>query len=357
MAGYAAVSAGADVPLDRLSLPPGFEIEVYIDGVDNARSMALGPDGTLYIGTRAKDRVYAVPDRNRDMTGDEVIVIDSGLRSPNGVAVRDGDLYVAEISRILRYDSIGDKLDNPPDPVVVYDDLPRDAHHGWKFIAFGPDGKLYIPIGAPCNICEREDERYAGISRINPDGTGFEMFAFGVRNTVGFSWHPETGELWFTDNGRDLLGDKLPPDELNRAPVKGLHFGFPYLHGSSTRDPRYGSNAGDREITLPEQELGAHVAALGMRFYTGEMFPKEYSGQIFIAEHGSWNSTVPVGYRISIVRLVDGRPVSYEPFITGWLEGRRSWGRPVDLLVMPDGSLLISDDVQGVVYRVTYGVF
>ncbi|MBT3271596.1 MAG: sorbosone dehydrogenase family protein, partial [Spirochaetales bacterium] len=235
--------AFAEAPLDKLSLPAGFSIDVYVEGLDGARSMALGADGTLYIGTRTKDRLYAVPDKNGDNRGDRIIVLDSGLNSPNGVALLNGDLYVAEINRILRYDSIGSRLDNPPKPVVVYDDLPRDRHHGWKFIAFGPDGKLYVPIGAPCNVCERSDERYAGISRMNPDGSGFEMFAYGIRNTVGFSWHPETGELWFTDNGRDNLGDKRPPDELNRAPVQDLHFGFPYLHGSSIADPQYGTKA------------------------------------------------------------------------------------------------------------------
>jgi len=344
----------ADLPLNTLRLPEGFAIELYAGDVEGARSLALGPDGTVYAGTRRIDRVYAIPDRNRDGKGDEVLIIDSGLNSPNGVAVWDDDLYVAEIDRILRYDNIGGRLSNPPDPVIVYDGLPKDRHHGWKFIAFGPDGKLYIPIGAPCNVCEKSDERYAGIGRINRDGTGFEMYAFGVRNTVGFSWHPETGDLWFTDNGRDFLGDNRPPDELNRAPVGGLHFGFPYLHGSDIEDPRFGGRGGGIEFTLPAQELGAHVAALGMRFYTGTMFPEEYRGHIFIAEHGSWNSTVPVGYRISLVRLEDGRPVSYEPFISGWLQEGRDWGRPVDLLVMPDGSMLISDDEQGVIYRVSY---
>ncbi|MBN1687340.1 MAG: sorbosone dehydrogenase family protein [Spirochaetales bacterium] len=347
-------AAIAQVPLSALQLPQGFTIELYADDVDGARSLTLGSDGTVYIGTRAQGLVYAVPDRNGDGRGDEVIIIDSRLNSPNGVAFRDGDLYVAEIDRILRYDDIGNRLGNPPEPVVVFDELPSDAHHGWKFIAFGPDGRLYIPIGAPCNVCEKSDERYAGISRINYDGTGFEIFAYGIRNTVGFSWHPETGELWFTDNGRDFLGDTRPPDELNRAPVPGLHFGFPYLHGSAVTDPQFGGRGAGIDFTLPELELGAHVAALGMRFYTGTMFPEEYQGQIFIAEHGSWNSTVPVGYRISLVRLEEGRAVSYEPFITGWLQGRISWGRPVDLLVMPDGSMLISDDKRGAVYRVTH---
>jgi glucose/arabinose dehydrogenase len=273
---------------------------------------------------------------------------------PNGVAFRDGALFVAEVSRVRRYDGIEARLKDPPNPAVVNDTFPRDTHHGWKFIRFGPDGYLYVPVGAPCNVCEEKDPRYASIMRLKPDGTGLELFAGGVRNTVGFDWHPETKELWFTDNGRDWLGDDRPPDELNRAPRKGMHFGFPYLHGKNVRDPEFGGKAAGRALTPPEMELGAHVASLGMRFYTGSMFPAEYRNQIFIAEHGSWNRSSPVGYRISLVRLKGGRAASYETFAQGWLKGRSAWGRPVDVLVMPDGALLVSDDKAGAIYRISY---
>jgi glucose/arabinose dehydrogenase len=238
--------------------------------------------------------------------------------------------------------------------VVVNESFPRDRHHGWKFIAFGPDGLLYVPVGAPCNICEREDERYASILRMKPDGTGLEVFARGIRNTVGFDWHPETKELWFTDNGRDMLGDDLPPDELNRAPQKGMHFGYPYCHGGTISDPEFGSKRKCDEFTPPAMNLGPHVAAIGMRFYTGSMFPKEYQNQIFIAEHGSWNRSKPIGYRITLVRLENNRAVKYETFAEGWLQGERAWGRPADVLVMPDGALLVSDDEADVIYRISY---
>jgi glucose/arabinose dehydrogenase len=236
----------------------------------------------------------------------------------------------------------------------VKDDYPTDRSHGWKFIAFGPDDKLYVPVGAPCNVCERDNPIYASITRINPDGSGFEIFAHGVRNTVGFSWHPQTKELWFTDNGRDMMGDDMPADELNHAPRKGMHFGFPYVHQGDVLDPEYGKGKRLEDYTPPAQKLGPHVASLGMRFYTGTIFPEEYRNQIFIAEHGSWNRSTPIGYRITLVKLKDGKVISYEPFVEGWLQGRSAWGRPVDVLVMPDGALLVSDDMAGVVYRITW---
>jgi glucose/arabinose dehydrogenase len=316
--------------------------------------MALSPGGTLFVGTRKAGNVYAVRDADKDNRADTVLTVASGMNMPNGVAVRNGALYVAEVNRVLRYDDIEDRLDDPPTPVVVNDGFPDDTHHGWKFIRFGPDGMLYVPVGAPCNVCEREDERYASIMRMNPDGTGLEVFARGVRNTVGFDWHPRTKTLWFTDNGRDWLGNDLPPDELNRAPRTGLHFGFPYCHGGDISDPKYGDERTCEEFVSPVQKLGPHVAALGMRFYTGAMFPSEYRNQIFIAEHGSWNRTVPIGYRLSLVRLEDDRAVSYEIFAEGWLRGRTAWGRPVDVLVMPDGALLVSDDRAGAIYRISF---
>ena len=279
-----------------------------------------------------------------------------GLDMPNGVAFRNGSLYVAEVSRVLRYDNIEAKLENPPAPVVVNDKFPSDRAHGWKYIKFGPDGKLYVPVGMPCNVCnkEGEDERYGTIMRMEPDGSQLEIFAKGVRNTVGFAWHPETGELWFTDNGLDWLGDDIPPDELNRAPRKGMHFGFPFCHGGDIPDPEFGGLRNCSEFTPPEIKLGPHVAALGMTFYTGTMFPEEYRNQIFIAEHGSWNRKIPIGYRVSLVRLENGTAVSYEPFAEGWLQGLAAWGRPVDVLVMPDGALLVSDDKNNAIYRISY---
>ena len=342
------------LPLEQIKLPPGFEISVYASGAENARSMTLSPNGTLFVGTRSAGNVYAIVDRNGDFQADQVIKVAQGLNSPNGVAFRDGALYVAEINRVLRFDNIESRLTSSSQPVVVNDKFPKDGHHGWKFMRFGPDGLLYVPVGAPCNICNRNPDRYAVIMRMRPDGTNLETFARGIRNTLGFDWHPVTKELWFTDNGRDWLGDDQPPDELNRAPQPGMHFGFPYCHGANIPDPEFGSKRQCSEFTPPAQNLDPHVAALGMRFYTGTMFPESYRQQIFIAEHGSWNRTTPIGYRIMLVRLDNNRAVSYEPFAEGWLQEGRPWGRPVDVLVMPDGSLLISDDRAGVIYRIRY---
>lgn len=342
------------LPLDTITLPAGFEIDVYTGNVTGARSMTMTPNGTLFVGSRGPGNVYAVPDRDGDGRGDEVITIASGLDSPNGVAFRNGSLYVAEISRILRYDGIETDLENPPEAVVVSDAFPDDASHGWKFIAFGPDGNLYIPVGAPCNICDPEDERFGTIFRMNPNGTDLEIYARGIRNTVGFDWHPATDELWFTDNGRDWLGDDTPPDELNRAPESGMHFGFPYCHGAAIPDPEFGEEQPCSEFTPPEQELGPHVAALGMRFYDGGQFPEGYRNRIFIAEHGSWNRLEPIGYRVTMVELENSTPLSYEVFAEGWLQGGDAWGRPVDVEVANDGSILVSDDRANGVYRITY---
>jgi glucose/arabinose dehydrogenase len=340
--------------LDRIKLPAGFAIDVYAENVPNARSMVLSPNGTLFVSTRAAGNVYAILDKNNDNKADEVITIARGLRMPNGVAFRNGSLYVAEVSRVIRYDDIENRLTNPPNPIIVNDSFPNDDAHGWKFIKFGPDGKLYVPIGAPCNVCERDDKRYSSITRMNPDGSEFEIFAHGVRNTVGFDWHPDTNELWFTDNGRDWLGDDSPPDELNHAPEPDMHFGFPYCHGGDIIDPDFGKGRNCADYVPPAMKLGPHVAALGMRFYTGSMFPSEYKNQIFIAEHGSWNRSTPIGYRVTLVRLSGNKAVSYEVFADGWLQGSSAWGRPVDVLVMPDGALLVSDDSAGAIYRIYY---
>ena len=341
------------IHLDLVKMPPGFKIELYADNLPGARSLAISPSGTLYVGTRKPGKVYALPDRNGDFQPDEVMTILSGLNSPNGVAFRRGALYVAEINRVLRFDEIEKRLMSPPAPVVVNDSFPSEEHHGWKYIAFGPDDRLYVPVGAPCNVCESEDPRFASIMRMNPDGGELEIFARGVRNTVGFDWHPDTGVLWFTNNGRDWMGDELPPDTLHRAPQKGMHFGFPYCHGR-VPDPQFGQGAGCDKFAPPALELGPHVASLGMKFYTGAMFPADYRGQIFIAEHGSWNRSVPIGYRITMAVIEKNAAVRYAVFAEGWLQGEAAWGRPVDVLVMKDGSLLVSDDRAGAVYRITY---
>ena len=346
----------ASLPVNFVKLPEGFKIHVFADNIPNARSLEVSPSGVVYVGNRSKDKVYALKDLDGDYRADKVYILAKGLWSPNGVAFHNGDLYVAEINKILKFENIEKNLSNPPKPVVINDNLPGISHHGWKFIAFGPDGRLYVPVGAPCNVCEREDPRFSAILRMKPDGTAMEVFASGVRNTVGFDWHPETEALWFTDNGRDNMGDNRPPDELNRAPEKGMHFGFPYCHGGDIPDPEYGDKMSCDETTPPQQKLGPHVAALGMRFYTGEMFPPEYKNQIFIAEHGSWNRSAKIGYRIMLVKLDEAQnAVSYTPFATGWLlPGEKVWGRPVDVEILDDGSMLVSDDFAGAIYRIYY---
>ena len=340
--------------LDAIKLPPGFTISVYASDVPSARQMALGARGTVFVGSHTGN-IFAIVDRNQDHQADRVFTIATGLNRASGVAFREGALYVAEIHRVLRFDQIEDHLEKPPPPVVINGSLPKDRWHGWKFIAFGPDGLLYVPVGAPCNVCEREDP-YAAILQMRPDGSNVQVFARGVRNTVGFDWHPTRKELWFTDNGRDMLGDDVPPDELNRVTQKGLHFGFPYCHAGEIPDPEFGRQRNCDEFTVPAQKLGPHVAAIGMRFYTGTMFPEEYRNQIFIAEHGSWNRSEPLGYRVMLVRLdASGtRAVKYEPFAEGWLQQGRAWGRPADVLVMPDGALLVSDDAADTIYRISY---
>lgn len=350
----AAVAGTADTAagLARIALPEGFEIELFAE-VPNARSMTMGDRGTLFVGTRKGGKVYALPlERGADgYRAGAARVLAGGLDTPNGVAFRDGDLYVAEIGRILRFDDV-ERPGFDGGYRVVYDDYPTARHHGWKFIAFGPDGRLYVPIGVPCNVCD--EEGYGVITRMNPDGTGRETFARGVRNSVGFTWRPGTDVMWFTDNGRDWLGDDVPPDELNRAPRAGLHFGFPHCHGGEIPDPDFAQGHDCSEFTPPARKLGPHVAALGLTFYTGDMFPAAYRGRIFIAEHGSWNRSVPIGYRITQVTLDGPEAVSYEVFAEGWLQDGEAWGRPVDVLMLDDGSLLVSDDHGGRIYRITY---
>ncbi len=346
-----------DPRLADIKLPPGFKISLYAKDVDNARSLALGENGTVFVSNRASDNVYALVDADGDGQAETKHTVVSGMKTPNGIAFHNGALYVAQVDKIWRLDNIEANLAAPPKPVLVYDSLPDKAHHGWKYIAFGPDGKLYLQIGAPCNNCNdaEKDARFATIDRMNPDGTGFEIFAHGVRNTVGLDWHPQTKELWFTENGRDEMGDNMPPDELNVAPQPGMHFGYPYCHAGEFSDPEYGKLRPCADFAKPVAHLAPHTAALGMRFYTGAMFPKEYANTIFIAEHGSWNRSEPIGYRVMTVSFDAAGAPTYKPFAEGWLKGGKAWGRPVDALQLKDGSMLISDDFANCVYRVTYG--
>ena len=340
-----------EIPLDKIKVPKGFEVSVYASGAPNARSMTFGKNGTLYVGTRFPGVVYAVVDKGGQH---EVKTLAKGLYRSNGVAYKAGTLYVAELSRIIAFDNIDAKVDNPGPYRVVFDALPKDEPHGWKFMKLGPDGKLYFQIGSPGNIT-MPPYTHASIVRVDPDKGVLEMVAQGVRNSVGMDFHPKTKQLWFTNNGRDWVGDDLPNDTLNHVTRKGEHFGFPFCHQGNLLDDEYGKGRSCDEFDKPDYLLGPHVAALGMRFYTGSQFPAEYHNNIFIAEHGSWNRTKKVGYNVSRVVLDDkGKVVKYEPFATGWLQGETFWGRPADVEVAPDGSLLVSDDVAGAIFRIAY---
>jgi glucose/arabinose dehydrogenase len=335
--------------IERVQLPQGYHIEIYSDSVPNARAMDFAEDGTLFVGSRVEGSLYAITPSK------EVIVIDTGLELPTGLDYFEGDLYVSEVSRINKYPDILSNYTRSPDPVVIRDDLPSETWHGWKFIRVGPDRKLYVPVGAPCNVCLREEALYSTILRMNLDGSNLEIFAEGVRNTVGFDWDPgSNGVLWFTDNGRDYMGDDLPPDELNKAPVHGKHYGFPFIHGH-TRDPEFWDQLPPgKGFISPAKELPAHVAALGMRFYTGDMFEEKYRGGIFIAEHGSWNRSSKVGYRVTFLPVKEGRVMEYEVFASGWMKDEKVYGRPADVQVGPDGALYVSDDFAGCIYRIYY---
>lgn len=353
-------SGPPSISLGYLEAPAGFEISVFAENVTNARQLVMGDTGILYVGSRQAGKVYAVVDKNNDFKADSVYTIIENLRLPNGVAYKDGALFISEVDKIWRFDNIDNTYSSFPQPELVTDELPTEGQHGWKYISFGPDGKLYVPIGAPCNICNHEEDNplFATLTRMNPDGSDHEIIAKGIRNTVGFTWHPETGNIWFTDNGRDWLGDDIPPGELNEITEKGQHFGYPYLHGSNVWDPEFGE-AGkgmENQFKKPIQELGAHVAPLGVIFYTGDMFPTVYKNRALIAEHGSWNRSKKVGYKISQVTFdKEGNAISYKPFITGWLQGEEDIkGRPVSLLQLKDGSVLLSDDNSGKIYRITY---
>lgn len=345
--------AAAAADLSLITLPEGFRISVFAEGVENARQMALGDKGTVFVGSRNKGSVYALTDLDGDHVADKVRIVDKGLSMPSGIEFRDGSLYVAATDRILRYDNIELRLDFPPPPREVTSSLPNERHHGWKYLRFGPDGMLYFNVGAPCNVCEVTG--FAQIRRIAVDGSGLQAFASGVRNSVGQAFHPVTGELWFTDNGRDMMGDDMPSDELNHAPERGMHFGFPFCHQGDTLDPELGLGEKCSRYEPPSLKLGAHVAPLGLVFYTGNMFPDLYRNQLFIAEHGSWNRSSKVGFRIMLVRFNEQAEVTgQEVFASGWLQGEKSWGRPNDVMVMPDGALLVSDDQGGRIYRISY---
>jgi glucose/arabinose dehydrogenase len=348
-------SSNDSLPLDLIKLPEGFKIDVYASNVPDARQMALSPNGTLYVGTRSAGKVYAIPDADRNRQADSVITLISGLDMPAGVEYRNRSLYVSTVEGVLRYDSIDSRLDNVPTPVKVVWGFLKTPEHAWKHIRFGPDGMLYIPVGAPEDNVESPEPVYASILRIKPDGSDLEVFASGVRNTLGMDWDPLTGVMWFTENGQNSLNDTAPSDEINRAPYAGMHFGYPYVHGANLIDPIYGPGHNISNYTAPVLELGPHLAPLGLRFYTGDMFPSEYHNQIFVSEHGSLPEFTPVGYRIELITLDAGRNVTgRQVFAEGWLQDGQAWGRPVDLLVMPDGSLLVSDDKAGVIYRITY---
>ena len=347
------------IQLETIKLPEGFQISVWAEDVPDARSLAMNEDGSLiFVGNRQGKNVYALKDTNGDGKADKKYTLAQGLRMPNGVAFKNGDLYVAEVSRILRFKNIENNLENPTYE-VVYDQYPDKAHHGWKFIAFGPDGLLYVPVGAPCNICDPE-EIFASITRIDVNSANInpEIFAKGVRNSVGFAWHPETKHLWFTDNGRDMMGDDIPDCELNHAPNKGMHFGYPYWHAGDVKDPEFGNKGKDKSAyTAPALKLGPHTAPLGMRFYTGNQFPAKYKNNILIAKHGSWNRSKKIGYQLTHVVLDNNQKVvKEEVFVEGWLnhDTQDVWGRPVDVMQLPDGSLLVSDDMANCIYKISY---
>jgi len=346
-------SIQAEIQLGLIQLPPGFSIEIYAEGVENARQMTRGEQGTIFAGSRRAGKVWAISDLDGDQRADKVRLVDEGLRLPTGLEFRDGALYVGALDRILRYDDIEAQLDQPPKPVVVTDLQLNEQQHGWKYLRFGPDGKLYIPVGIPCNICDRNG--FGEIRRMNPDGSGMEVFAYGVRNSVGLTFHPDNAQLWFTDNGRDSLGDDIPADELNHAPKQGMHFGIPYCHQGDLLDEEFGKGKDCADYTPPVAKLDPHGASLGLAFYTGDMFPDAYKNRLFITQHGSWNRTEKSGYQILVLDVnPDGTVVDKKVFASGWLQGQEDWGRPNDVLVMPDGALLVSDDRAGVIYRIAY---
>lgn len=337
------------LPVDMLEVPEGFSVEVFAAGVDNARSMRVADDGTVFVGNWEGNDVWVIP-----AEGGEPRKIYEDLDWPNGIALHDGDLYIAEHARITVAENIMDNLDQPPELREIYSELGEPRPHGWRFLEVGPDEMLYVSNSSPCNICARE-EGFGEVRRMGLDGSGAEAILKGMRNTVGFDFHPETGQLWFTDNQRDWLSEDIPEDELNVLTEEGQDFGFPYCHAGNFTDPEFGWGRSCDEFTDPAALLGPHTAPLGMRFYEAEAFPEEYRGQIFIAKHGPWNRTNKEGAEVSVAYLDGETGVERtEPFLTGFIQDNQYVGRPVDVAVMPDGSMLVSDDWNGAIYRVSY---
>ncbi|TYB31757.1 MAG: sorbosone dehydrogenase family protein [Candidatus Mcinerneyibacterium aminivorans] len=340
------------IDLNKINIPENFHIEIYAKNIKGARTLAFAEKGTIFVGTRTQ-KLYAVIDTDNDFKADKIITVADNLNQPNGIDYYKGNLYVAEVNRILVFENIMSNLKSPQFS-ILYDDLPEQTHHEWRYLKIGPDGKIYISIGAPCNVCLSENKHFASICRLDLDGTNFEIFARGIRNSVGFDWHPETETLWFTDNGRDWLGDNIPPDELNKAENQNLHFGFPFIHGENILDPKYGKKLdNNKKYIKPVVKLGPHVASLGMRFYNKNQFPEEYYNTIFIAEHGSWNRSTPIGYRVTNIKKINNQ-YEYTVFADGWLKDNKKFGRPVDVEVINDGSLIVSDDKNGYLYRIYY---
>lgn len=356
------VNQAMALPLGSLNLPEGFHIEVYAKDVPNARQMAVGKTGIVYVGSRGEGKVHAVVDLDKDGVAESVVLIAENLTMPSGLTYRDGDLYVSEVSKIHKFANIDETYNASPKSDIVVADLPTEKHHGWKNIDFGPDGWLYVPVGAPCNICETvddgkfDDERFSSILKFNLETGEQQWVAKGVRNSVGFDWHPESKELWFSDNGRDWMGDDIPPCEINRVAEAGQHFGYPYFHGGDIPDPEFAGDKKAKDYVYPALNLGAHVAPLGVHFYSANQFPETYKKRLFVAEHGSWNRSTKSGYRVMMATIENNKVTDYQPFIDGFLnaEDDTAWGRPVAMLTLPDGSLLVSDDFANAIYKVTY---
>lgn len=349
----------ADLPLDQIKLPEGFTISVYAENLPGARTLVQGEKGTLFVGTRKPNTIYAVVDADGDHVAETTHAYTEGLANPNGLLFHEGALYVGEVNRILRYDDIESHLEAPPAPVVVTDALPNEAAHGSKYFALGPDQRLYFGIGAPCDHCDPttdyNDPRLGTITSMNLDGSDIQPYVTGVRNTVGLDWHPENGTLYFTDNGRDGMGDDRPDCELNRVTQPGQHFGNPYIHGGDVPDPEHGKDKNPEDYVKPIQKLGPHVTPLGTRFYTGDQFPQAYKNRLFIALKGSTDRSLKTGYSVKQVGLdKDGNVKQYEDFATGWVQREEAWGRPVDVCVANDGALFVSDEQAGVIYRIAY---
>jgi len=338
------------LPLEKIKLPPGFTISVWAK-VPDARAMTLGDNGTVFIGSKSAGNVYAITQHNGQQ---QVHVIAGRLKEPTGVTFLNRALYVATPKHILRFRDIEQNLENPVIPEAIPITLLDQNTHSPGYLAAGPDSKLYLSVIAPCNVCEVDPNQFALIAVMQPDGSNLEIFAHGVRHSAGFDWHPTQKTLWFTDISRNWMGDNLPPDELNHAPEKAMHFGFPYCHGNTILDPKFGAKRGCEKFTAPVLDLDPHVAPMGMRFYTGELFPEQYHQQIFVAKSGSWNRREKTGYEIESIQIKDNQVLNKQIFASGWLDNNEAWGRPVDLLIMPDGTMLVSDDIAGVIYRIHY---